>query len=65
MLTESSIGYFTFVQDINFFAMLIIMSFMSMNLGLSSQAFKTEKKKEFDPQSDKIKFKMLNVAFYY
>ena len=46
--------------------MLIVMSFMSINLGLSSQAFQTEKKKEFaDPQSDKYKYKMFNAAFYY
>ena len=38
---------FKFIHDINFFAMLLMISFMSMNLGLSSQAYMTEKKKEF------------------
>ena len=38
---------FKFIHDINFFAMLLMISFMSMNLGLSAQAYLTEKKKDF------------------
>ena len=55
MQEEKPMGYYILVQDINFLAMLVMMNFLSIGLGLSSQNFKKLKEK----------YKMINKAFYY